>query len=295
MKAEERKQIETNSLSTAIERVRNVSGRTVYYVAGSIILVVAAFLLYRYFAKQSRLANDEKLLQLADADTPEKLKAGMEAHRGTTLGSVFKMHLARNLLRSEGLPKLGTDKADARKKAADSVQEARDYFLELTKELKEKEEPALLQEAWLSAAQAEETLVGLPATEGGTDYRGSADKAIEYFDKASSIFADKDFSKKFKERADMIRADKEGFIARQREFYKPGLTLPPLPGLKDVPSPTTPKLELPPLPKTPLPGDPEVPAIKGPEGTKKSETPEAKAPALPPIPPIPPVIDPKKQ
>jgi len=301
MKAEERKQIETNSLVLAVQKGKQyLSGRPLYYIVGTLVLVTVGIVLYRYFASERKKARDAVQFQLMNADTPEKLKQGMEDHRGTIDGSLFKLNLARHLLKNEGLPKLGTDRTEARRLAANSVSDARAYFLELTGELKEKEQAALLQEAWLSAAKAEESLVGLPNTEGGTDSRGDVDKAAEYYEKAAAIFSDKDFSKSYKERADKLKATKTQFIADQKSLYKPRefpfsppgkdpfgkdpfgpIGLPPLPGgAKLDPNP----LVIPPPPPMPPPSE----ALK-PE-PKPSVPPKIELPAVPKLP----ESDPKK-
>ena len=176
----------------------------------------------------------------------------------------------------------------------------------------------LVQEAWVNAAQAEEALVGLPV-EGGTDYRGNPDKAIEYYEKASSIFPDTEFSKKYKARADKLRANKEQFVADQKAFYKPADVLPwtyPLaPGKKDpfgpqgpiLPPllPFTPKGDVPPAPTAPVIPPPLTPDPKSSAEPKKTPdaklTPDPKVPADPNKspdlkPPDPPkVADPKSK
>jgi hypothetical protein len=268
MKAEQRKEIETNSLILTVQKLRQrITGRTVYYIVGTIALIVAGILLYYYFAGESKKARDAVLLQLANADTPEKLKEGMESHRGTVYGSLFKLDLARYQLRIDGIPRLGTENSTARQQAANSVEEARNYFLELTSEFKEKEEPALVQEAWLGAAEAEEALVGLPTPpkpDGTTELRGNVDKTIQYYDNAGDIFPDTEFSKRYKARADKIRANKEQFVADQKAIYKP---------VTSLFGPTPPKAEAdPPLPKT------DTPPV---------------GPSVPPPPVPPPVVDPK--
>src|SRR5262245_12642159 len=275
MKAEKRKEIETNSLVLAIQRWRqHASGRTLYYVIGTIALIVAGVLLWRYFSTESKRARDAILLQLQSADTVEKLEAGMEEHRGTIWGSVFKMQLARYRLRTEGMPKLGTDRWEAKSQAAASIVRARDYFLELTKELKQQDEPAMVQEAWYSAGEAEEALVGLPTKEGGSDSRGDPDKAIEYFDKAGSIFPDTEFSKGYKSRAEKLRANKDQFVATQRAIHKEREQPPPI----KFPDPAKedPKITPPMVPPAPMP-----PPIPTPPDSKARDTDPKKEPTPP--------------
>jgi hypothetical protein len=292
MKAEQRKEIESNSLILNVQRLRQkMSGRGLYYLIGAIVLVSAGVLFYRYFSRQSDRARDAMIKDLDSADTPEKLKAGMESHRGSDIGNMFKLHLARHLLLNEGLPKLGTNLGTARTQAAAAIVQARDYFLELTKDLKEKEEPALVQESWHSAAQAEEALIGLPATEGGSDYRGNIDKAIEYYEKAAAIFSDSEPSKRYKAWAEKLTANKAKVVEDYKALYKPRqfpFEHPPIPGGKTdsfgKSDPSFPKL--PPFPFPAGPGDPPV----TPPDPKKTDPPKIEAPPIPPPPPV----DPKK-
>ena len=138
------------------------------------------------------------------------------------------MQLARYMLKNEGLPKLGTDSKTSRDQARASVEQARTYYLDLTSELKEKEQAALVQEAWVGAAQAEEPLVGLPTTDGGTDSRGEVDKAIKYYQQAGSIFPDTEFSnsrcgtgRDAQEQQRPIRRGAEGVLQAARASHIP--------------------------------------------------------------------------
>ena len=86
MKAEERKEMDNPSFSNTLDSIRqNIGGRTLYYILGTVALVVAAVLLWNYFTGQSSKAKDARLLQLEGADTTEKLKSTMEDFRGTPL------------------------------------------------------------------------------------------------------------------------------------------------------------------------------------------------------------------
>jgi len=318
MKAEQRKEIETNSLVLAVQRLRkHISGRTLYYVVGILAVIAIIVGFYYYFAAEKRRARDAILLQLATADTAEKLKAGMEEHRGTIYGSLFKLHLARHQLRNEGLPKLGTDNSTARLQAANSVEDARKYYLELTSEFKEKDDPALLQEAWFGAAEAEEALVGMPKPEPNqAEYRGNVDKALEYFDHGTAIFPDAEFTKRYKARADRIKANKDKFVADKKEIYKPTPSLfstppgpksdSPFPGLVPpkgdssslppgplgpVPSPPTPSTN----PESKAPEPPKAPDGKGPDSKPADvKLPEPPKPADPKKTPEPKPADPPK-
>ena len=285
MKAEERKEIEQNSLIHLMEKVKaSLAGRGLYYLVGTVALVIAGVLLWTYFSRESRNARDANFLQLERADTPQKLKQGTEDYRGTVVGSLFKLHLARHLLYNEGLPKLGTDRDEGRRQAASAVAEARDYFRELAGEFAGYKEESLTQQSWVGAAEAEEALVGLPKTPGGSDYLGDADKAIEYYANAGKMFADTEFSKKYATRAETLRDTKTRFIADQREIYKPverpSLDLTPKGPKASGPTPpapepakvTEPDPKAPPAktdPKPPEPANVKEPEAKTPEDPKK--------------------------
>jgi hypothetical protein len=293
MKAEQRKEIETNSLVLAVQKLRErVTGRTLYYLIGTAAVVIGAILLYRYFTGERSKNRDAGLMQLVTASTPEKLKQGIEDHRGTFLGSLFKLQLARHYLLDEGLPKLPTDNSDEQNKAANAVAEARTNYLDLTNELKQEDQAALVQEAWRSAAWAEEALVAFPTAPGGTDSRGSADKVIEYYEKAAAIFPDSEPSKRDKARADKIRANKDQFVAVQKQIYTPrpapvsfeppapkGGPLGTLPSLPGTEPPPAPKPNTPAASTTtttpPPPAPPPTPEPKKTPETKPGETPKS--------------------
>ena len=135
------------------------------------------------------------------------------------------------------------DIEEERLKAANSIEAARTDYLDLSKELKEKEEPALLQEVWLSAARAEEALVGLPSADGKKESRGEADKVIEYYEKAASIFPDSDGSKRYAAQAKKLKENKAEFVAAQTAFYSDP---PPPKSLFPKETPPIPEPQIPP-------------------------------------------------
>lgn len=266
MQAEERKDLETNSLAQSLSSMKGkFDSRTLYFVIGTIVLIIAGVLLYRHFAKTRTIARDAKILQLETADTPEKLKTLMEEQRGNIFGSIAKLHIARRALTTDGLERLGTDNSEDRRKAAASLDQARIYFADLTKEFKQSDEPALLQESWLGLAQAEEALVGLPTTEGGSDSRGDADKAIEAYTKAAAIFPDLELSKKYAAHAKDLKDNKATFVDAQTAFY----AIPPAPKVEG------PKVEVPSV----------TPKVEPPKPDGKFETPKIEFP----------IVDPKKE
>lgn len=278
MQADEQKDLETNSLVESFSSLKSkIDGRTLYYFFGTLFLIVAAVLLFRYFAKQKTLARDAMMLKLESADTPEKLKELMEEGRGTIFGSIAKLHIARRALSVDGLEKIGTDKTEDRSKAAASLEDARSKFAELTKEFKENDEPALLQESWLGLARAEEALVGLPTKEGANDSRGDADKVIEAYAKAGAILSETELSKGYAARSKELKDNKAKFVEVQKAYYT--LVAPPAPPALPPITQPDPKVTPPSIPEIKLPDPVPAPGKKDPE-PKKTE-PEPKKPELP--------------
>jgi tetratricopeptide (TPR) repeat protein len=271
MKADEQKAIETNSLAQSLAKVKEqTSSKTLYLIGGAVALVFAGILAWNYFAADRARGRDVKIIELETADTAKKLDDYIKQYEGTPLGNIAKMHLGRRSLGPEGLEKLGTNDKEARRQAVASIEQARKLFLELAE--KWKDEPALTQETWFNAALAEETLVGMPTTDGGTDSRGSLDKAIEYYKKAAAIFPESDASKRYLKLAEEREKNKDGFLAAQKAFYKERElpVLPPLPKFPEIIDPLKKDEPKPDVKKEPeAKKEPEV--KKEPEAKKEPE------------------------
>ena len=274
MQADEQKDLETNSLVESFSSLKSkIDGRTLYYMLGTVFLIVAGVLLFRYFVKQKTLTRDAIVLEIEAANSRDSLKKIMEDHRGTIFGSIAKIHLARLELNVDGLEKIGTDKLEDRNKAASSLENAREHYSALTKELQKNEEPALLQEAWVGLARAEEALVGLPTKEGAGDSRGDADKAIEAYLNAGKIFPELELSKSYGTKANQLKENKSKFIETQKAFYT--IIAPPAPPTLPTVKPADPKVTPPVIPELKLP-DPIVPPVKAPETPAPKKEPEPK-------------------
>ncbi|MEZ6141001.1 MAG: hypothetical protein R3B84_10555 [Zavarzinella sp.] len=270
MKAEERKELEKNSLEKAILNLKTLfSGTRLYTIIGVIALIVASVLLWNYFSRERTSTQDQIFLDLENADSVEKLEKYITTHRGTTGGSVAKMHLARIRLGKEGIGQLVTNNAKQRREAFASIDQARKLLIELTSELKE--DKTLLQECYRSLALAEETLVSVPSTEGGTDSWGSVDKAVEYYNAAAAVFPDLEVSKKYKERAGKLSSEKDQFIAMQKAIY----TLPELPVEEKKDPPPTVNIPMPTPKDVPIPKIDDLPKVD-PKGGDPKDNPAPK-------------------
>lgn len=269
MQADEQKDLETNSLVESFSSLKSkIDGRSLYYFFGTICLIVAAVLFFRYLARQKTLARDEMLLRLESADTPEKLKEIMEQYRGSYVASNAKLHLARRELTSLGLEKIGTDNSKDFEDAVENLESARTKFSELVKEFKANDDAALLQECWLGIARAEETLVGVAGKSSGAD-RGDLDKSIEAYTKAAAIFPTSELSKAYAARAKELKENKAKFIEAQKAYYsKPTPPTPPI-----TPDPKTSKTPVTPDPKVTPPAIPEL-KLPDPATPKKDSEPK---------------------
>lgn len=272
MKAEERKEIETNSLAKWLNKVWTGGGtrRSLYFYGAIILVVVLVIVGWNVWSKArakdraERWIRDENALKLTLPESTLKALAERrdqamregrrfneeeeqanalrrqfeelaEDFRGTVPGFVAKIGLARFDLGPQGLDKLGTNDSEMRKRAAENIKRARDRYLETTAELKD--EMVLRIEAWTGAAQAEEALMGVPQSEGSSEMVGNIDKVIEYYEKARQIVGDREYGKELAKLIEEKKAKRDEMAS----FYsklEPQLRTPKLPfggGLPPLP------------------------------------------------------------
>ena len=201
MKAEERKQNETNILRVWLAHFREkLQNRSFYLIIGLISVLVVACIALVFWRTSVSAANSARVLELYDAmkndDTAlyEKISSS-EKHSDKITATLARILIARNVLFTEGFNKLGSPDVAARKAAAAKVEEGRKLFLDVLKELKE--QPALQQEAWVNVAHAEEALLGTPVSDGSSEMKGSMDRLVEYYTNAAKIEPQSDASKKY--------------------------------------------------------------------------------------------------
>ena len=225
MKTDERKENETNSLRHWVNGVvEKFQGRAVYPIVGAIVLALALFFIVRYYILSREAAASNRWMEFNSADSLKKLTEliGSKDHqdRGTSVAS--KVELARIALYAEGINKLGSLKSKDRDAAAAKVEEGRELYLKLANDLKE--QPALLQEAYLSCARAEEVLLGTPKTNNSAEERGSFDKMIEYYRKAAAVNPESDAGKSYTAKANELQGKREEMVSWYRELYRLGIT-----------------------------------------------------------------------
>lgn len=193
MKAEHRKELQTNkladSLGKMVQRAKEGPSRNTVIVIGSVAVVVALFFTWRYFSRRSQrldaqrsadfllLSNGEKMpslikqaeQMLSDGNNNPHdfilpglkrelaqhllLQEFAEEHKGTLQGKLAKLQNARLSL-AQGVEQIGSDLS--RDRALSLLKDADRLFGEVANETGDY--PHLQQEALLGAAVARESL-----------------------------------------------------------------------------------------------------------------------------------------
>jgi tetratricopeptide (TPR) repeat protein len=191
MKAEHRKELETNVLADRMGRiVQSVrSGeRSRSVVAWVIAGIAVVVLLIWFYARGSGGSHGDAWVQLDENTNPDALQKIAADHPGTVVARVARFQRARLLLQSAlgGLcpnnmapPNMQTEE---RTKAIADMEEARSLYEGLATEVKD--DPVLSQEANLGAGKAEEALVSIPKADDATQHRGDIGRAVSYYRKA---------------------------------------------------------------------------------------------------------------
>ena len=189
MKAEHRKQLETNTLADTLGKVlkgiNHGLSRNFYVVLGVIVVVFGLFFAWREFSARSQRANASLWVQWDQLDDPEvvdtavkdltkdqldhltesreqleldRLLAFAKQNPGTMQSRVVRFQVAR-LAMFEGLRDLG--RPGYRKEARTKLELARETYEKLIKDARDF--PILHQEALLNTAKANESLGNIEA------------------------------------------------------------------------------------------------------------------------------------
>lgn len=184
MKAEHRKELETNVLADRMGRMleavkgapSNARGRWGVLVVAAI--VVAGIILAYYLINKSYGDRSALWVKLDSMTNADELAPFAQEHRGSIAARTARFDEARILL-ARGVENLGTQEQHA--SAVDSLDRARALYDALAPECKDA--PLLQQEAMMGVAKAEESLVGSAKD-------GSLDKALELYQKLADAYAD---------------------------------------------------------------------------------------------------------
>jgi hypothetical protein len=299
MKAEERKELETNALAAGAQKLlaRAKSGRLVNpYVVAVVLAVALGVGLWLYLSSENRKLGSKQwadLTLMSKTNSQKNLEEFANDHKDSAAARAARLDAARIQLGQEGIGKLNVRDRELRGKAVENVEKARDELLKLADEYKG--DPTMQTTCLLAAAEGELALVGIPKTADSKDYRGSVTRAADLYRKAAEAIGDKTpAAEPFKKRADELVAKKDE-IERLGDtlnrlvnppavfpaFPTPGGPTPGGPKLPDGPitPPKPPEGVGPKAPETitPPPVTPSTPSTnKGPAPTAPAPTPSTK-------------------
>ncbi len=236
----------------------------------AVALAVAAVLVFQ-FVRGSRLAEASSLnTQLTSATSLGDLDRFAKEHPNATAGRLARLMAARIRLGPDGIEALQERTPERRKKAIENVEAARDEFPKLASEFAA--DKTIHVQCLLAAGKAEEALVGIPKEGNVNEFRGSVEKAAEWFEKAAAAAKDTQVGTDAKAYADKLRAN-AGEVARVQAQLNNLMAPPPAPSID--------------LPKSPVGSSPPIPGLPGGPSATPGAPPLAPS-STPPTPPAPP-------
>ena len=206
MKAEHRKELQTNSLASYLARAIDhlKSGHTTTIILGIAVAVVLLYAAWRYFGGRGASSSTQLWIKLDQITADDQLKPFADAYPGTTQGRTAKFWEAR-ALSQRGPEKLGNP--DERAKAVQDLIKARELYQELAPLCRA--EPILQQEAMMGVARAEESLIGVPDPADPKQPAGTLDRAVAYYEELAVKFPESAQGKAARQRADDLKKNPE--------------------------------------------------------------------------------------
>jgi hypothetical protein len=207
-------------------------GKVISYKMMAILLIVGSAIgVTWYILSERKSANSRRWVGLDEAGTPAALEEFIKANPNTIQERLARLQLARNQLSEAGIDQLGAPTPEARTRAVENVEKARDAFGKLLDEFKH--DPVFKAECLLGLAKAEAALVAVPTAPGQlTEFKGTVPKVIEYLDQLAEAAApDTSWATDSKKLADALRAKPDEFVTVQRALFnlrRPELPTDPL-------------------------------------------------------------------
>jgi hypothetical protein len=213
MKAEHRKELQTNTLADylgrGVDSLKNGPTLTVVLVVA--VLLLGGWWMWSFFSTSSRSSDALLWTKLDQAKDDEQLEQLAEANPGTTQARTARFEIARTMIQ-RGSEKIGNPAQHA--EAIKDLVKARQLFQELAPLCRA--EPILQQEAMMGLAKAEESLIGAPDPNEAKQTLGSIDRAIGYYEEVATKFPESFQGKAARQRAKELkenRKDIESFYA----------------------------------------------------------------------------------
>jgi tetratricopeptide (TPR) repeat protein len=218
MKAEHRKELQTNVLADSIGRfwlsLKAAPSSTTIAIWVFILLAVGLVVLWQYWYRANLATNSAVWVKVENAASLEDLNAIIAKDPNSRPARTARFLKARLLLR-QGLEQLCGTFEKEREEALTKVKEAGELYQKLAVESTDNR--LLMQEAWLGTAVAKET-------------QGDLKEALEDYRKVAAEKPESDITKKAAEHAERLAQGDtkiEEFYARLKELNNPKPLPPP--------------------------------------------------------------------
>jgi predicted negative regulator of RcsB-dependent stress response len=212
MKAEHRKELQTNTLSATLAswleslRAGPTTGSVIFWAF--ILLAIGCIVGWRYYSASALEARSALWTKVENATSPKELLEIAEANPGTPAARAARFESARLQLR-QGLEKILSNLEIEREEAWKDVKAAEEEYGRLAAELTE--HPVLVQEALFGLAKAREG-------------QGNIDGALEAYEKLTKKYGETPLGKIAAEQMDKLKANSDQakeFYAKLREIAPP--------------------------------------------------------------------------
>lgn len=201
MKAEHRKELQTNVLASQItklvEGVKTKPNTRTYVIIGVVVVIVGLVIGWKIVSNRNKEKLSENWRKLYNASSPEAVAKIAKDAKGSEPARIAEFREARIELK-KAIDALGT--ARDRAAAIKRVKEVGEMYERLAQT--NKNMPVLVQEALFSAAKAKESV-------------GDLDGAIAQYEKLAKEYPNSDAGKLATERADKIKKDRSEI----QDFY----------------------------------------------------------------------------
>jgi hypothetical protein len=212
MKAEHRKELQTNYLADHVGRLfqgmRSGPQSTGSMVAWVLVALTIGTVVVWYVAGTS--SNRSPLWVKFEEDSYQRdmtaLGRLIDNNPATLPARASRFEVARVFLQ-EGLANLYSNRGEQGKDSVSKVTKSRQLFTELFKECSD--DPILGPEALMGAAKAEEALVGIPKGEDSDTGEGSLHEAIGYYRKIVDDYPKSFLAKPAQARLDSLNSEKD--------------------------------------------------------------------------------------
>jgi len=212
MKAEHRKELETNTLSATlakwVESLRGGPTNASLVFWGFLILAVALIVGWRYYSVTTQQARSALWMKLEGATTADDLQGVAQAGPGTPPARYARFERARLLLK-QGLEKVLAATEKEREDARNNLAEAAKEFEALAGELNNT--PLLAQEALYGLAKAREA-------------QGDVKGALDAYERLTNKYKNSPLGKQAEEQFSRLKENPkaaEEFYAKLNEFAPP--------------------------------------------------------------------------